>query len=90
MAVIFLLSKFFTMKTLFSILFYAAAGLYVCLSYFLVHMIGTDGKFGFIVLDLAGLLVNIALINELALIFNRLGIDTEEVLSAAGSKWNQR
>ncbi len=32
--------------------------------------------------------VNIALINELALIFNRLGIDTEEVLSAAGSKWN--
>jgi UDP-N-acetyl-D-glucosamine/UDP-N-acetyl-D-galactosamine dehydrogenase len=32
--------------------------------------------------------VNIALINELALIFNRLGIDTDEVLSAAGSKWN--
>ncbi|HEY6517161.1 MAG TPA: Vi polysaccharide biosynthesis UDP-N-acetylglucosamine C-6 dehydrogenase TviB [Steroidobacteraceae bacterium] len=32
--------------------------------------------------------VNIALINELALIFNRLGLDTEEVLSAAGSKWN--
>ena len=32
--------------------------------------------------------VNIALINELALIFNRLGIDTEEVLQAAGSKWN--
>jgi len=32
--------------------------------------------------------VNIALINELALIFNRLGIDTEEVLAAAGSKWN--
>lgn len=32
--------------------------------------------------------VNIALINELALIFNRLGIDTEEVLKAAGSKWN--
>jgi UDP-N-acetyl-D-galactosamine dehydrogenase len=32
--------------------------------------------------------VNIALINELALIFNRLEIDTEEVLSAAGSKWN--
>ncbi|HTL92376.1 MAG TPA: Vi polysaccharide biosynthesis UDP-N-acetylglucosamine C-6 dehydrogenase TviB [Steroidobacteraceae bacterium] len=32
--------------------------------------------------------VNIALINELALIFNRLGIDTEEVLNAAGSKWN--
>jgi UDP-N-acetyl-D-galactosamine dehydrogenase len=28
------------------------------------------------------------LINELALIFNRLGIDTEEVLEAAGSKWN--
>jgi UDP-N-acetyl-D-glucosamine/UDP-N-acetyl-D-galactosamine dehydrogenase len=32
--------------------------------------------------------VNIALINELALIFNRLGIDTQEVLEAAGSKWN--
>jgi UDP-N-acetyl-D-glucosamine/UDP-N-acetyl-D-galactosamine dehydrogenase len=32
--------------------------------------------------------VNIALINELALIFNRLGIDTEQVLQAAGSKWN--
>ena len=32
--------------------------------------------------------VNIALINELALIFNRLGIDTVEVLEAAGSKWN--
>jgi len=32
--------------------------------------------------------VNIALINELALIFNRMGIDTEEVLEAAGSKWN--
>ena len=32
--------------------------------------------------------VNIALINELALIFNRLKIDTEEVLKAAGTKWN--
>ncbi|MBV8342994.1 MAG: Vi polysaccharide biosynthesis UDP-N-acetylglucosamine C-6 dehydrogenase TviB [Gammaproteobacteria bacterium] len=32
--------------------------------------------------------VNIALINELALIFNRLGLDTEEVLNAAASKWN--
>ena len=32
--------------------------------------------------------VNIALINELAMIFNRLDIDTEEVLEAAGSKWN--
>ncbi len=32
--------------------------------------------------------VNIALIKELALIFNRLGIDTLEVLEAAGSKWN--
>ncbi|MDV3237440.1 MAG: Vi polysaccharide biosynthesis UDP-N-acetylglucosamine C-6 dehydrogenase TviB [Gammaproteobacteria bacterium] len=32
--------------------------------------------------------VNIALINELALIFERLGIDTEEVLKAAGTKWN--
>jgi UDP-N-acetyl-D-glucosamine/UDP-N-acetyl-D-galactosamine dehydrogenase len=32
--------------------------------------------------------VNIALINELALIFNKLGIDTLEVLEAAGTKWN--
>jgi len=32
--------------------------------------------------------VNIALINELALIFNRLGIDTQAVLEAAGTKWN--
>jgi UDP-N-acetyl-D-glucosamine/UDP-N-acetyl-D-galactosamine dehydrogenase len=32
--------------------------------------------------------VNIALINELAMIFARLGIDTEEVLEAAATKWN--
>ena len=32
--------------------------------------------------------VNIALINELALIFNKMGIDTEDVLTAAGTKWN--
>ena len=32
--------------------------------------------------------VNIALINELAIIFNKMGIDTEAVLQAAGSKWN--
>lgn len=32
--------------------------------------------------------VNIALINELAVLFNRLGINTEEVLQAAGTKWN--
>ena len=32
--------------------------------------------------------INIALINELAMIFNRMGIDTEAVLEAAGSKWN--
>ena len=32
--------------------------------------------------------LNIALMNELALIFNKLGIDTLEVLEAAGSKWN--
>ena len=32
--------------------------------------------------------VNIALINELALIFHRLGIDTREVLDASGTKWN--
>ena len=32
--------------------------------------------------------LNIALINELALIFHKLGIDTSEVLAAAGTKWN--
>lgn len=32
--------------------------------------------------------VNIALINELALIFNKMGIDTQSVLEAAGTKWN--
>jgi UDP-N-acetyl-D-galactosamine dehydrogenase len=32
--------------------------------------------------------LNIALVNELAMIFSRLGIDTEEVLKAAGTKWN--
>ncbi len=32
--------------------------------------------------------LNIALVNELALIFDRVGIDTEEVLEAAGTKWN--
>ncbi|MCG8609316.1 MAG: Vi polysaccharide biosynthesis UDP-N-acetylglucosamine C-6 dehydrogenase TviB [Pseudomonadales bacterium] len=32
--------------------------------------------------------VNIALVNELSLIFDRLGIDTLEVLEAAGTKWN--
>ncbi|RUO30340.1 Vi polysaccharide biosynthesis UDP-N-acetylglucosamine C-6 dehydrogenase TviB [Aliidiomarina soli] len=32
--------------------------------------------------------VNIALINELSMLFNRMGIDTEAVLEAAGTKWN--
>ena len=32
--------------------------------------------------------VNVALVNELAMIFDRVGIDTEEVLEAAGTKWN--
>ena len=32
--------------------------------------------------------VNIALINELALLFHKLGLDTQEVLEAAGTKWN--
>ena len=32
--------------------------------------------------------VNIALVNELAVLFNRLGLDTQEVLEAAGTKWN--
>lgn len=32
--------------------------------------------------------INIAFVNELAMIFNRLGIDTQQVLDAAGTKWN--
>lgn len=32
--------------------------------------------------------INIAFVNELSVIFNRLGIDTHEVLEAAGTKWN--
>lgn len=32
--------------------------------------------------------INIAFVNELSLIFNRIGIDTQEVLEAAGTKWN--
>ena len=32
--------------------------------------------------------LNIALVNELAILFDKLGIDTQEVLQAAGSKWN--
>jgi UDP-N-acetyl-D-galactosamine dehydrogenase len=32
--------------------------------------------------------INIAFVNELAIIFNRLGIDTQAVLEAAGTKWN--
>jgi UDP-N-acetyl-D-glucosamine/UDP-N-acetyl-D-galactosamine dehydrogenase len=32
--------------------------------------------------------INIAFVNELAMIFNRLGVDTQEVLDAAGTKWN--
>jgi UDP-N-acetyl-D-galactosamine dehydrogenase len=32
--------------------------------------------------------LNIALVNELAIIFNRLGVDTQAVLEAAGTKWN--
>ena len=32
--------------------------------------------------------INVALVNELAMIFTRLGVDTEEVLAAAGTKWN--
>ena len=32
--------------------------------------------------------VNISFVNELALIFDRIGIDTNDVLEAAGTKWN--
>ena len=32
--------------------------------------------------------INIAFVSELAVIFNKIGIDTNEVLDAAGSKWN--
>jgi UDP-N-acetyl-D-galactosamine dehydrogenase len=32
--------------------------------------------------------VNISFVNELSLIFDKMGIDTQEVLEAAGTKWN--
>ena len=32
--------------------------------------------------------INIAFVNELAKIFNKMGIDTQDVLEAAGTKWN--
>ena len=32
--------------------------------------------------------VNISFVNELALIFDKVGIDTQDVLDAAGTKWN--
>ena len=32
--------------------------------------------------------INIAFVNELSIIFNKMGIDTGEVLKAAGTKWN--
>ena len=32
--------------------------------------------------------LNVALINELSIIFNKMGIETESVLNAAGTKWN--
>ena len=32
--------------------------------------------------------LNIALVNELAIIFNKIGLDTEAVLNAAATKWN--
>jgi hypothetical protein len=53
------------MKTLFAILFYMAAGLYVCLSYLLVQMIDLNSKFEFVMLDIVGLMVNIILMNFL-------------------------
>jgi len=53
------------MKTLFAILFFIAAGLYVCLSYLLVQMIDKNDKFEFVILDLLGLFANIVLINFL-------------------------
>ena len=32
--------------------------------------------------------INIAFVNELSMIFSKMGIDTKEVLKAAGTKWN--
>jgi len=48
-----------------------------------VHVMPKDG-----LLDPQGEAINIALINELAMIFKKLNIDTEAVLRAAGTKWN--
>jgi hypothetical protein len=57
--------NFLKMKTLFTILFYIATGLYVCLSYLLVQMIDKNGKFELVILDLVGLMANVILINFL-------------------------
>ncbi len=71
-----------------------AAAAYVDLLYGSVVSAGTHPASSIRVAEAAKVIentqrdVNIALINELALIFKRLGIDTEEVLKAAGTKWN--
>jgi hypothetical protein len=53
------------MKPFFSILFFAAAGLFVCLSYLLLQLIDLNAKSEFVLLDVAGLFANIILINLL-------------------------
>ena len=53
------------MKPLFSILFFFAAGLFVCLSYLLLQLIDLNAKSEFVILDVAGLFANIILINFL-------------------------
>ncbi|HET7002665.1 MAG TPA: hypothetical protein VFI33_15180 [Puia sp.] len=53
------------MKTIYTILFFVAAGLYVCLSYILLQLIDENFKSVFVILDIAGLFANIVLINFL-------------------------
>jgi hypothetical protein len=53
------------MKPFFSILFFLAAGLFVCLSYLLVQLIDLNAKSEYVILDVAGLFANIILINFL-------------------------
>jgi hypothetical protein len=53
------------MKPFFSILFFTAAGLFVCLSYLLIQLIDLNAKTEFVILDIAGLFGNIILINFL-------------------------
>ena len=52
----------YKMKTLFIILFFLATAFLICLTYHLLQMIDSHGKPGFLVLDLAGIILSIVLL----------------------------